>query len=94
MALQLNKTLKGGVTATECYAKIIEVGYLPQFRPRITVGTRVIVGFYFNKAARDEDNTQYLNREEYVIEDTSIELRENQYAYLKTLPDFEGAVDL
>jgi hypothetical protein len=94
MALQLSKTLTGGVIAPQCYAKIIEAKYLSQPYPTPTTGIRVFVAFYFNAAARTANYQQYVENREYTIEDITKETREDQYTYLKTLADFAGAIDV
>ena len=94
MALQINTTLSRGVTASECYAKIIEAKYLSTPYPADTPGIRLTVGLYFNKAARDANEMQFIDSKYYIIEDMTKETREDQYAYLKTLDDFTGAIDV
>lgn len=97
MALQLNKTLTGKVVAPECYARIIESRYgksLTQPYPESILGIHVTVGFYFNAAARTEDDRQYIESQTYTIIDMTKETRADQYTYLKTLPEFAGAIDV
>ena len=94
MALQLNKTLTGKVIAPECYIKIIEARYLIQPYPTPTTGIHIYVAFYFNAAARTENDQQYVQSQEYTITDMTKETREDQYTYLKTLPDFAGAINV
>jgi hypothetical protein len=94
MALKINTTLKSGVVATEAYAKIIKINYLPARYPAAVAGIGVVVAFYFNKAARDADQYEYIEARDYLIEDMTKESREDQYTYLKTLDDFSGATDV
>jgi hypothetical protein len=94
MALQISKTLTGGVVAPECYAKIIETKYLNQPYPTPTTGIRVFVGFYFNAAARTANYEEYVQIQEFTIADVAKETRAEQYTYLKTLPEFAGAIDV
>ena len=94
MALQLNKTLTGGVVAAECYSRIIEAKYTKEIYPEALEGIRLVVAFYFNKAARDADEHDFTERREYLLEDATKETRDEQYTYLKTLDDFSGAVNI
>lgn len=94
MALQINTTLENGVIAEECYAKILNVNYQERPLRYGPSGIQIGVGFYFNKAARDDDINNTIIINDYVIEDRSIEAREDQYSYLKTLDDFSGAIDV
>lgn len=95
MALKINTTLQGGVIAPECYAKIIRTDYLTRIGIQgAEPGIRLFVGFYFNEDAREEDDSQFVEQREYLLEDMTKETRQDQYDYLKTLDDFNGAVDV
>lgn len=94
MALKINTTLRKGIGATDCYARIIRVDYTERGFAEDVPGIRVIVGFYFDSDARSADERNYIEEREYVIEDTTKEVRADQYEYLKTLDDFVGAQDV
>lgn len=94
MALQINQTLLGGVVAPVAYARIIEDRYMIQESLVPTDGIRILVAFYFNKAARDANEKLYVEAREYLMADKTKETREEKYIYLKTLPDFAGAIDV
>lgn len=85
MALQFSKIFDNGVIAPECYAKIHIVEYIP------VIGTVCFLTLYFNKAARDA-NLNAIREVRYEMADQ--ESRADIYAYLKTLPDFVGALDI
>lgn len=93
MALQVNKTLSKGIVASECYAKIIEVRYYKLGHLEEN-GINLTVGFYYNSDAREGDERNYIETNNYIISDETIETRGAQYTYLKTLDDFDGATDI
>jgi len=94
MALQISKTLDNLVIAPECYVKIISVSYETPMSYDAEPGIQLNVGFYFNEAARDADERAVIQYRNYTITDKTQETREQQYAYLKTLDYFEGAIDV
>lgn len=94
MALKINKTFGNGIVAPDCYSKIIRTDYTVAEYPEPTTGTRLIVAFYFNAAARTANDNNFIEVKEYAMPDYSQELRADQYTYLKTLPEFSGAIDV
>jgi len=93
MALKLNKTLNKGIVAAECYAKILEIRYYKN-NDLEEAGIKITVGFYYSEDARAGNDRDYIDINEYIISDTTVETRAAQYAYLKTLDDFSGATDI
>ena len=86
MALQINKTFDNGVIAPECYIKITNIRYSKMSSASAEMtGTEIIISFYFNKTARDNDTTNYLEQKEYTLPDFMKETREEQYKYLINL---------
>ena len=85
MALQFSKTFDNGVVAPECYGKIHLVEYVPN------VGIICFLTLYYNKDARD-NGLNPIKEVRYEMVDQ--ESRADIYTYLKTLPDFEGALDI
>lgn len=96
MALKINKTFNNGVTAPNCYAKIMGNDYEPyKGYTEPPAGFIISVSFFFDEAARNEDvHSNVIHREQYFIEDVTKETRDDQYTYLKTLDDFTGATDV
>lgn len=94
MALKLDKTLKGKVPAPECYARILKIDFQQQYFPGSTGGTNVMVAYYYNKAARDDNDADYIESEIINIEDTTKDSREDIYKELKKLDKFTDAVDV
>jgi len=94
MALQTNTTLDKGIVAPNCYVKILEVRYLKEKYPIERTGINILLGFYFNKEIRDDDEYQFIYSKEYFIKDITKETRESQYEYLKTLEEFEDATNI
>ena len=93
MALQINKTLNKGIVANECYAKIIEVRYY-SLNQLEEPGINLAVAFYYNASARVQNARDYIDVNNYIISDETMETRAAQYVYLKTLEDFSGATDI
>lgn len=95
MALQINKQFNNGVAAPECYVKITNIRYskMSSVSAELT-GLEATASFYFNKAARDSNSTNYLKQNEYIFPDFTKETRELQYEYLKTLDDFSEAINV
>lgn len=92
MALQINTTLEGGIIAPECYARIIQITYV---YPTVGIpGARVLVGFYFNEAARETNQAKFVESRKYIAPVETTDTREGYYTFLKTLPDFAGAIDV
>lgn len=80
-----------GVAAPSCYAKIGGMQFNDQTFVRFTVL------FFFNKAARDA-GLNPIKMEEFTFEnfdhDAAQNPKEQLYTHLKTLPSFEGALDV
>lgn len=94
MALQIDKILERGVVAHECYTRIVGSSFEKSMVPGIIDGINVNVAFYFNGAARDADEHNAIQYKVYITEDKTKETRSLQYEWLKTLPDFAGAIDV
>jgi len=95
MGLQINKTFNNGIIAPECYIKITNVRYskISSVSSEFA-GIEITVSFYFNKAARDTDTTNYLEQKQFELSDFEKETRLSQYEYLKTLDDFLEAINI
>lgn len=95
MALQKAMTLSKGVSAPECYIKIIAVDYvkLSELDEDLT-GPRVILAFYYNKPARDADSRNFIETQEYTCSAWDVETREEMYAKMKTFPEWADAIDV
>jgi len=96
MALQINKTFNNGVVAQEAYVKILDNDYEPVREGGDGPdGLLITIAFYYNQAARNSNLYEnILETKEYLLADKSIESRSSQYAYLKSLPEFSGAIDI
>ena len=94
MALQLNKELPSGVIAN--YYKACE----PKIDSSSKGGT-CVVKLYLNFAARNANKKELVNKV-YVIPEgvfsslnlANTDARSLVYTYLKTLPEFTGAIDV
>jgi hypothetical protein len=93
MALKLKKTLSKGIVANECYAKILEIKYYKNNEMEED-GTRIMVGFYYDKEARDSDPRNFIEVKDYILTDVSQETRDDQYKFLKSIDEFSGAEDV
>lgn len=82
MALKLNKEFDNGAIAPECYVKIGRIEFAPM--------SFIMAVFYYTKEARDNNKTPVETR---MIPRGTCESRADAYTYLKTLPEFEGAID-
>ena len=88
MAILVNKIFRNGIEAKDAYAKIGNIS-----------GDKDLISFdldyYFNQRARS-NNKQSLETETYVLNyDTNSGcVFEQCYNYLKSLPKFEGCVDV
>lgn len=95
MAIQINKQFNNGVIAPECYIKITNIRYLRNSSVSSELeGLEITISFYYNKVARDNNSTNYLEQKNYIFPDFIKETRTLQYEYLKTLDDFSGAIDV
>jgi len=94
MALQINKTFENGIISPECYVKIISVGYVksPMYNPNPS-SSFLELAYYFNKDAR-EANTNNMIFRNFISMENILEIREEQYNYLKTLDEFKDASDV
>ncbi len=87
MALQLNITTPQGVPAPEAYAQITS------FRGnKVTV--MFVVDIFFNAAVAVQDGIQPLQSLSYTVPYTDGAGIAVLYTYLKTLPEFAGAIDV
>jgi hypothetical protein len=91
MTLAANKTTVG-VAAPEAYVKIGSMQFNDATACRFQVHT------FFNKAARDAENTNPLKMEEIFMssfDHMAVEAPKAQlYAHMKTLPAFSDATDV
>jgi hypothetical protein len=89
MALQLDlKVSDVGYEFPECYARIV-------FARTMKDQTLIWVNFYANYAARVAEDMP-VKQKEYpcVTAELQGDIFPAMYAYLKTLPDFAGAIDV
>lgn len=82
MGLKISKEFDNGAIAPECYVNIGRIEFSPM--------SLIMVVFYYTKDARDNNKTPVETR---MIPRESCESRTDAYNYLKTLPEFSGAVD-
>lgn len=90
MALLKNVTLPNGLAVPAAYIRIDSIS---GFKSQITVS----VNYYVSEQSY-RDGSSYLHQEFYSfvpnLEDGAVNFFKQGYEYLKTLPEFEGAIDI
>lgn len=94
MAFKLSKTLKGKVPAADCYAMILRTDYQTQYFPGSTGGINVTIAYYYNQAAREDNDAEYIDSEIVNIQDTTKDSREDMYKEMKKLDKFKDSDDV
>lgn len=95
MALKISKILNNGIDAQECYVKVIclEKRDILDLQTREKIEKTVVtVVLYYSEEARLE-NKQSLGTKHYTV-DQKLNSFEDAYNYLKTLDEYQGAIDV
>ncbi|MCK9370526.1 hypothetical protein M0R04_11500 [Candidatus Dojkabacteria bacterium] len=90
MALQKAVTTESGIQCSEAYININNLHYLKNGRTHVTINA------FYNKDAKDS-NCAILSSNNYVFSydyTSNLSIIVQAYTFLKTLPEFSGAIDV
>lgn len=91
MALQFSHVTEQGFTATAAYARISNI----TVKHRETDVQTFLVDIFYDQAAYTNGNKPLVSLNlDRTFDDTAAESFATYYAYLKSLPEFAGAVDV
>lgn len=90
MAFQMRKEFKNGLIVEDCYVKI---SYISGNKEKLYI----TIQYFKDKAAADA-RLPHIEEAQYLFvpstNDDSLRWDKQTYEYLKTLPEFEGAIDV